>query len=185
MTKEEYNKYKHKVLFFYNVLPRFEVSCIFCAECREYKRSSLFPQHGLVNEYKLGACLCTECYTKKHKLTQDFFEDVLHTSECSVCHELKKYAGYRNSDFNKYRKQKWGVCNTCHEKERDANKLKKNASSLLKSQGITNITEETIKTKELTLLIKRQIKNEKEGKINPLIRGSYRKSDYKRYKEKE
>jgi hypothetical protein len=160
MKKEIYNKYKGKIDFFYNTKNKIEVSCIYCFGCKKYLPDRFFPYYGIVNEYKKDGGLCTDCYTKKHSITQDFLEEILDTQECCVCGELKKKLGTRGGDFHKYRNQEYSCCNSCHELKIKAKKLKNTAITLLKSQGIENITEEHIKTKELILTAKREIKKQ-------------------------
>lgn len=170
MDKETFNKYKNKVDLFYSKIDKFSIKCIFCTECKSYKPERFFPRYGIVNEYKSNGCLCVNCYTKKYKLTQDFFEEILYTDECNVCNKLKS-RHYTYNDFNKYRNQPFLTCNSCFEKIREEKKIKRQAINSLKSQGVENIDDNTIKTKELTILIKRELKDDLIKKRNITLKG--------------
>ncbi len=159
MTKEEYNKYNHNIDLYYNDIKRVSVECIYCVECRCYSPVDNFPSIGIFNEYRKSGSLCTHCYTKKHKITQSFFNEVLYSYNCDDCNNIidgrKKQRVYHT---NKVSKKVNIVCPSCYENRKLEIKKKKQAEVLLKNQGIREITEDMIKIKLLTLEIKRSVK---------------------------
>ena len=105
------------------------------------------------------------------------YEFNLNNKYCPCCEKHKENLCFRYKkvylDFNNKRRfhtvsdnlSKMDYCADCY-KESLKEKLldgDTHARNLLREQGITNITDEMIKTKKLTLLIKRQIKYEKES----------------------
>lgn len=160
MTREDYDKYKGMVSWFYRESTRVEVTCIYCADCKKYYPSSNFPKYGIINEFKYGRGLCTTCYTKKYALSQELLEKISDGRECVKCNQIKSI-GYGTCDFGKYRNQDYMTCNECQEEIRKTLKRKQQAIHLLKTQGIETPDENTIKTKLLTLEIKNALRPKK------------------------
>lgn len=156
MEKEEYNKYKLTVDLYYSEKRKFSVPCIYCKNCDSYKEERYFPNYGQKSEYRISGSLCTRCYTEKYKHTQEFFEEVIDSFLCVVCDKVKEHERSRP-----YERRPMNTCVDCHNESKQQKKSNGYAKGLLKQQGITNINEDLIKTKKLTLEIKRSIRESK------------------------